>query len=85
MTMNEKSSAATPSGATAKLVAVGRPPSPASTDRAIDSRQVSVRDSAQEFHIPAAQFSVSKYQLMPQTGTVAAMIAAKGARSGVPG
>ena len=42
------------------------------------SRQVSVRDSAQEFQIPAAQFSVSKYQLMPHTGTVAAMIAAKG-------
>jgi hypothetical protein len=39
---------------------------------------VSVRDSAQEFHIPAAQFSVSKYQLMPHTGTVAATMAAIG-------
>ena len=39
---------------------------------------MSVRDSAQEFQIPAAQFSVSKYQLMPQIGTVAAMIAATG-------
>ena len=28
--------------------------------------------------MPAAQFSVSKYQLMPQTGTVAAMTAASG-------
>ena len=50
----------------------------ASRSRTIASRQVSVRDSAQEFHIPAAQFSVSKYQLMPQTGTVAATMAAIG-------
>ena len=28
--------------------------------------------------MPAAQFSVSKYQLIPQTGTVAARIAANG-------
>ena len=54
------------------------PPSDASTARTIEARHVSVRDSAQEFHMPAAQFSVSKYQLMPQTGTVAAMIAANG-------
>ncbi len=44
----------------------------------IASRQVSVRASAQEFHMPAAQFSVSKNQLMPNTGTMAAMTAAKG-------
>ena len=44
----------------------------------IASRQESVRSSAQEFQIPAAQFSVSKYQLIPQTGVVAAMMAARG-------
>ena len=48
------------------------------TARTIASRQVSVRDSAHEFHTPDAQFSVSKYQLMPHTGTVAAMMAAMG-------
>ena len=42
------------------------------------SRQRSVRASAQEFQMPVAQFSVSKNQLMPQTGTVAAMTAATG-------
>ena len=42
------------------------------------SRQVSVRDSAHEFQMPAAQFSVSKYQLIPHTGTVAARMAASG-------
>ena len=41
-------------------------------------RHSSVRDSAHEFHMPAAQFSVSKYQLMPQIGTVAARMAAAG-------
>ena len=65
-------------GSRAKLAGPALPPSGASTARTIDSRQVSVRDSAQEFHIPAAQFSVSKYQLMPQIGTVAARIAAIG-------
>ena len=54
------------------------PPLVASTARTIASRHVSVRDSAHEFHMPAAQFSVSKYQLMPHTGTVAARIAATG-------
>ena len=42
------------------------------------SRHVSVRASAHEFHMPAAQFSVSKNQLMPNTGTMAAMMAANG-------
>ena len=78
MTTKEKSPAATPCGDMAKLAGPALPPSGASTARTIASRQVSVRDSAQEFHIPAAQFSVSKYQLMPQTGTVAAMMAATG-------
>ena len=61
-------------------VGAGRPRAAAraSTARTIASRHVSVRDSAHEFQMPAAQFSVSKYQLMPQTGTVAAMIAASG-------
>ncbi len=48
------------------------------TARTIASRQRSVRASAHEFQIPDAQFSVSKNQLMPQTGTVAAMTAATG-------
>ena len=39
---------------------------------------MSVRDSAHEFQMLAAQFSVSKYQLIPKTGMVATMIAAKG-------
>ena len=42
------------------------------------SRHVSVRCAAHEFQMPAAQFSVSKYQLMPQIGTDATMIAAIG-------
>jgi hypothetical protein len=78
MTMNEKSPAATPSGVMAKLEGVARPPSEVSTARTMASRHSSVREAAQEFQIPAAQFSVSKYQLMPQTGTVAAMMAASG-------
>ena len=78
MTTNEKSPEPTPAGVTAKLAGPALPPSGASTARTIASRQVSVRDSAHEFHIPAAQFSVSKYQLMPQTGTVAARMAAIG-------
>ena len=48
------------------------------TRRTMASRHVSVRASAQEFQMPAAQFSVSKYQLMPHTGTVAAITAAAG-------
>jgi hypothetical protein len=78
ITTNEKSPAPTSGGLTAKLAGPALPPSANSTSRTIASRHVSVRDSAQEFHIPAAQFSVSKYQLMPQTGTVAARIAAIG-------
>jgi hypothetical protein len=39
---------------------------------------VSARASAHAFHAPAAQFSVSKNQLMPKMGTVAAMTAAPG-------
>ena len=79
MTMNEKSPAlSTPAGRTAKGTGCPRTVSSASTARTMASRQVSVRDSAHEFHMPAAQFSVSKYQLMPQTGAVAAMTAASG-------
>ena len=48
------------------------------TARTMAARHTSVRDSAHEFHMPAAQFSVSKYQLIPQTGAVAAMTAAMG-------
>ena len=50
----------------------------AATAFTIASRQVSVRDAAQESHTPAAQFSVSKNQLIPQIGTVAARMAATG-------
>ncbi len=77
MTMNEKSPVV-PGGETAKPAV--RPSARSAGDRrpVIASRQVSVRSSAQEFHMPAAQFSVSKYQLMPHTGTVAAMTAASG-------
>ena len=53
-------------------------PSSADAARTIASRQESVRSSAQEFQSPAAQFSVSKYQLIPHTGTVAAMMAESG-------
>jgi hypothetical protein len=79
MTMNENGSEAVrPSGVTVK-------PSPSSvvwpaftTARTIAARQVSVRVAAHEFQIPAAQFSVSKYQLMPQMGTEATTTAAIG-------
>src|SRR5690349_4396021 len=79
MTMKEKSPAReTRSGVMANtspgLVADLR----ADAARTIASRQESVRSSAQEFQIPAAQFSVSKYQLIPQMGTVAAMMAESG-------
>ena len=40
--------------------------------------RLSVRDAAHEFHIPDAQFSVSKYQLMPQIGTDATITAVSG-------
>ena len=45
----------------------------ATTARIIAERQASARDAAHEFHTPAAQFSVSKYQLIPQMGTDATM------------
>src|SRR5262249_6268696 len=75
MTMNEKS-LAVPGGDTRKVD--GPAPARAITASAIAFRHSSVRDSAQEFQMPLAQFSVSQDQLMPQTGTVAAMIAAMG-------
>ena len=50
----------------------------ATTSRTIAARHVSVRDAAQEFQIPAAQFSVSKYQLIPQIGTDATITAVRG-------
>ena len=77
--MNEKSPVlSTPGGWRAKGSDCPRTVSSASTARTMAARQMSVRDSAHEFHMPAAQFSVSKYQLMPQTGAVAAMTAARG-------
>ena len=77
MTRNEKSPSV-PGGETANARAGPFASSFADTAPTIASRQVSVRSSAQEFHSPAAQFSVSKYQLMPQIGTVAATTAASG-------
>ena len=77
--MNENGSAPlTPSGVTLKPwpSSVVRPT--ATTARTIAARQVSVRDAAHEFQTPAAQFSVSKYQLMPQMGTEATMTAVSG-------
>ena len=71
-----KSPAAAPGGVTANVVAA--PARGPATARTIASRQSSVRDSAHEFQMPDAQFSVSKNQLMPHTGTVAAMTAAAG-------
>ena len=77
---DEREVAATPTPAASPRSVAGAalPPLGASTARTIASRHVSVRDSAHEFQMPAAQFSVSKYQLMPQTGTVAARMAASG-------
>ena len=78
MTMKAKSSPpATPGGDTANASLATRG-SWSSTVATIASRQVSVRVSAQRFHMPAAQFSVSKNQLMPNTGDVAATKAAAG-------
>ena len=37
-----------------------------------------MREAAHEFQMPGAQFSVSKYQLMPQIGTDATMTAVSG-------
>ena len=78
MTRKAKSPDSTPAGFTAKADAPsGAGPLPA-TALTIASRQMSVRDSAHESQTPAAQFSVSKYQLIPSTGYTAAMIAATG-------
>ena len=74
MTTNEKSPAADAIRRHGEADAPAVPPSRRLHRRTIASRHVSVRASAHEFQMPAAQFSVSKYQLMPQTGTVAAMI-----------
>ena len=79
MTMNENGAEPTrPSGVTVNP----RPSSvvsPASTTaRTMAARQVSVRDAAHEFQAPAAQFSVSKYQLIPEIGTEATITAATG-------
>ena len=76
MTTKLKSPDCVPGGLTAKVMA-SAPAGPV-TACTMASRQRSVRASAQEFQIPVAQFSVSKNQLMPQTGTVAAMTAATG-------
>jgi hypothetical protein len=79
MTMNEKGSVPV------SVSGVTRNPRPSSvvwpddtTARAIAARQMSVREAAQEFQTPAAQFSVSKYQLMPQMGIEATTMAASG-------
>src|SRR5262245_31259364 len=48
------------------------------TARTIAARHTSVRDAAHEFQMPAAQFSVSKYQLIPQNGTDATITAVSG-------
>ena len=61
-----------------EAAAVERRPPASTTARTIAARQVSVRDAAHEFQMPAAQFSVSKYQLMPQIGTEATMTAVSG-------
>ena len=77
--MNENGSAPVKlSGATLKPrpSSVVRPPE--TTARTMAARQVSVRVAAHEFHMPDAQFSVSKYQLMPQIGTDATMTAVSG-------
>src|SRR6476620_8119226 len=76
MTMKEKSLPPIPSGWIAKRDALAG--FAAVTSRTMAARHESVRDSAQEFHKPDAQFSVSKNQLIPQIGTVAATTAATG-------
>ena len=63
---------------TAKVDGVAAPPFCDSTAVTIASLHRSVLEAAHEFHMPEAQFSVSKYQLMPASGTVAAMMAAAG-------
>ncbi len=71
-------------GASAKSPARPAARSPSAAAAVIAARHVSVRSAAQESQMPAAQFSVSKYQLMPSTGTVAAKIAATGKPSRRP-
>ena len=79
MTRNEKSCPPSiPAGVTEYQLAGPLAFSALNVALTIASRHVSVRASAHEFHMPAAQFSVSKNQLMPNTGTMAAMMAAKG-------
>ena len=79
MTMNENGAApVTPSGVTMKPRSSRVVCPLATTARTIAPRHVSVRDAAHEFQTPAAQFSVSKYQLMPQIGTEATITAASG-------
>src|SRR3954468_5713662 len=74
MTTKLKSPPSVPGAVTVKVAG----PTPPGIARTIASRQLSVRASAHEFQMPDAQFSVSKNQLIPQTGTVAATIAAIG-------
>src|SRR3954470_18027937 len=74
MTMKLKSPLSVP----AAVTAYGVGPDAPGTARIIASRHTSVRASAHEFQSPDAQFSVSKNQLIPQTGTVAATMAAMG-------
>ena len=79
MTRNEKSTPAVTPGGETEYQSAGRFVFSASNVAfTMASRHVSVRASAHEFHMPAAQFSVSKNQLMPNTGTMAAMMAAHG-------
>ena len=74
--MNAKSPVAVPGGATANVESI--PLAFTVMARTMASRHRSVRASAQEFQMPDAQFSVSKNQLIPHTGTVAAITAAMG-------
>ena len=79
MTRNEKSPAPSHAGGDTEYQLAGFFVRSASkVALTIASRQPSVRDSAHEFHMPAAQFSESKNQLMPNTGTIAAITAAIG-------
>src|SRR5262245_14754554 len=79
MTMNEKGYVPVRfDGATMKPLPSSVVRRDATTARTIAARQVSVRDAAHEFQMPAAQFSVSKYQLIPQMGTEATITAVRG-------
>src|SRR5204863_9731519 len=74
ITTKLKSPDVVPGAVTANRVAA----SPIEIAPIIASRHASVRASAQEFQMPEAQFSVSKNQLIPHIGTVAATIAPTG-------